>query len=205
MLIGVADLEQAGERVLAGTGLASVPGGRHHGWGTANRIVPLEESYLELLAVVDRAEAAADPIGQGFIRLLRDGDRPLLWVVATADLDATAARLGLPVSAKSRNLPDGTRVGWRSAGLEVALERPGLPFFIEWQVPAALHPGRMGAPHQRDPYGIAWVEIGADRPELEEWLAGAELPIRLGGAPGVNAVGVATGTGEIVVRAPAAG
>ncbi len=41
MLIGVADLAAAALELEAHCGLASVEGGRHPGWGTANRIVPL--------------------------------------------------------------------------------------------------------------------------------------------------------------------
>src|SRR5437764_15398189 len=58
---GVEDLDRAAAGVRERHGLASVPGGRHPGWGTANRIIPLGPSYLELLAVADAAEAAADP------------------------------------------------------------------------------------------------------------------------------------------------
>src|SRR5687767_15772991 len=39
-------------------GLASVDGGRHRDFGTANRIIPLGSTYLELVAVVDPGAAA---------------------------------------------------------------------------------------------------------------------------------------------------
>jgi Glyoxalase-like domain len=45
---GVDDLDRAAAQVQERYGLASVPGGRHPGWGTANRIIPLGPSYLEL-------------------------------------------------------------------------------------------------------------------------------------------------------------
>jgi hypothetical protein len=38
-------------------GLASIEGGRHPGWGTANRIIPLGDAYIELVTVVDDEEA----------------------------------------------------------------------------------------------------------------------------------------------------
>ena len=44
--------------------LPSVDGGRHPGWGTANRIVPLGDTYIELVTVVDEAEAAQSPFGR---------------------------------------------------------------------------------------------------------------------------------------------
>src|SRR5439155_22112836 len=154
---GVADLDRAAAEVQRRYGLASVPGGRHPGWGTANRIVPLGSSYLELLAVVEPDEAAADPVGSGYARRIRAGPGLMLWCLATDELDAVAAGLGLGIEAKSRVLPDGTRIDWRSAGLPAALENPSLPFFIEWGVAPEHHPGRMEASHGTTPWGIASV------------------------------------------------
>ena len=64
VLIAVADLAAAARELEVRHGLASVEGGRHPGWGTANRIVPLGDTYLELIAVVDEAEAAESPFGR---------------------------------------------------------------------------------------------------------------------------------------------
>jgi len=64
VVYATSDLHRAGERFLDELGLASVPGGTHPGWGTANRIVPLGTAYVELLAVVDPGVAQADPIGR---------------------------------------------------------------------------------------------------------------------------------------------
>lgn len=194
----VNDLETAGADLQRRYGLVSVPGGRHPGWGTANRIVPLGLSYLELIAVVDPAEAAGDRTGRRWLNRLDEPEGPLLVCLSTDDIDAVAARLGVEVEAKSRVRPDGAVVGWRSAGLEIALERPWLPFFISWEVPPELHPGRTpGA----DPGALAWVQIGAAPGELAGWLGGGgeTLPIRLGGPPRVNAVGVALGGREVVL------
>jgi hypothetical protein len=53
IVYAVDDLEAAAERLRREFGFASVVGGRHPGWGTANRIVPLGREYVELVAVVD--------------------------------------------------------------------------------------------------------------------------------------------------------
>lgn len=204
VVVGVADLEQAAKRFEAEFGLASVPGGRHPGWGTGNRIVPLGDGYLELVGVVDQEEAGRNSFGRAILTLVEEGDRLLLWCVATDDLEAVAARLELTVARGSRVLPDGTEIRWRSAGLEGAVAHRSLPFFIHWEVPAELHPGRMAAPHRRQPLGIAWVEVGGPEEPLRDWLgeAAAELPVRVtAGPPGVRAVGVALASGEeLVVR-----
>jgi len=128
VLIAVDDLDAAAREVEQRHGLASVEGGRHQGLGTANRIVPLGETYLELVAVVDDAEAS------GFATWVAAGRCPRLlgWCMRTDDLDEVAERLGLTVTDGSRARPDGTLLTWRMAGLERSADEPLLPFFIEW-------------------------------------------------------------------------
>src|SRR2546423_7910204 len=103
---GVDDLDRAAEEVQERYGLASVPGGRHPGWGTANRIVPLGDAYIELIAVVDEQEAA----GSGFGRWVASAPagRPFGWAVRTDDIAAVAARLGLRVDEGARRTAAGT-------------------------------------------------------------------------------------------------
>jgi hypothetical protein len=64
VLIAVADLMAAARAIEDEHGLMASEGGWHPGWGTANRIVPLGDAYLELVTVVDAAEAARSPFGQ---------------------------------------------------------------------------------------------------------------------------------------------
>jgi glyoxalase-like protein len=201
VVYGVQDLEAAASRMKQDFGLESVSGGRHPGWGTANRIVPLGPDYVELLAVVDRTEAEQDEIGRVFLATVAEGDRFFGWCVAVEDIEGVAARLGLPLTAGTRERPDGTVLRWRSAGLKEALAEPSLPFFITWDIPAELHPGRAPADHAVQPHGIEWLEIGGDALRLNEWLDGSKLPVRVvGGPPGVLAVGIAAEPDEIVVR-----
>src|SRR5205085_10332696 len=116
----VRDLDGAGARMLADHGLASVPGGRHVGMGTANRIVPLGDVYLELIGVVDVDEAAGSPLGAWVSSATAAGDRWGGWVAATDDLESVAARHGLEVLDGSRERPDGLTVRWRMAGMQRA-------------------------------------------------------------------------------------
>jgi Glyoxalase-like domain len=172
VLYAVRDLEAGGARFDEDLGLESVPGGRHPDWGTANRIVQLGPDYLELVAVVDPERAASSDFG----RLVRDAGEGLAgWAVATEDLDAVAARLGLHMERGSRKRPDGVRLAWRLAGMAEALHSGGaLPFFIQWEGPGELHPG---GDHSA-PAGIRRVEVAAGEAELREWLGGAQLPVR---------------------------
>ena len=105
VLVAVADLSAATREVEARYGLVSTEGGRHPGWGTANRIVPLGDSYLELVAVVDETEAAQSPFGSWVAAVHPTLARPFGWAVRTNELDNVARRLDLTVSAGSRGRP----------------------------------------------------------------------------------------------------
>jgi Glyoxalase-like domain len=185
-------------------GLASVPGGRHEGWGTANRIVPLGETYLELITVVDIDEAEQSEFGRAVRRALTE-EHPLVgWVVATDDIDGVAKRLELEVEEKSREADDGSTLSWRVAGIERALKTGGLPFFVQWEVPPERHPGAADVRHETDARGIAWVEVCADdRDTVNEWLGddAKDLPVRItDGDPALAAAAIETAGGEIVLR-----
>ena len=64
VLIAVTNLEAAAREFETRHRLSSVEGGRHLAWGTANRIVPLGSSYIELIAVVDEAVAGDSAFGR---------------------------------------------------------------------------------------------------------------------------------------------
>jgi hypothetical protein len=200
VLLAVPDLEGAGAMLLEEHGLASVEGGRHTGWGTANRIVPLGGQYIELVGVVDETQAETNPFGSTVRAKLENGGGLLGWCVAVHDADTEAERLGLAVTEGSRTRTDGVTLQWRTAGLEAALAEPWRPFFLEWRIPEDAHPGRADAPHRVEPEGIAWIELACDLQVLREWLGDAEVDVRLGeGPPSLLAVGIATSAGEAVL------
>jgi hypothetical protein len=200
VLIAVTDLGAAEREFEARYGLASLEGGRHPGWGTANRIVPLGESYLELVAVVDASEAAQSAFGRWVAAAPAEpGARPFGWVVRTPELDEVARRLGLTVEAGSRAAPSDQLVRWRSAGIEQAAAEPSLPFFIEWGRGTPL-PGRAAVTHPAGSVAITRLELSGDVDRLAFWLDNHQLPIAVSaGRPAVRKV-VLTGTaGEIVL------
>jgi hypothetical protein len=196
----VADLDRAAKRWRRDLGLDSVAGGRHPGWGTANRIVPLGDAYVELIAVADPQAARASAFGRSVLDAAAGGGRWLTFAAAPDDLDAVAARLGLEVTEGRRERPDGTTLRWRSAGLEDPRREPWMPFFIAWEGTPDLHPGRARAGHVVRPSGIARIEVAGDAVRLGEWLGGADLPVRVvAGPPGIRAVVVAVAGGELVI------
>jgi len=200
VVLAVADLEEAGERLHREHGLASVPGGLHPRWGTANRIVPLGQDYVELISVVDPEVGRSTALGRALLALTADGrDRWFAVCLSDTEIDATAERLGLAVEPGERARPDGERLRWRGAGIEDGLRDAWLPFFIAWDVPAAWHPGRTAIDHDAVVLGIARVEVAGELARLRDWLgpSGEGLPIEVvDGDPGVRAVELATEGGD---------
>ncbi|MBI3648995.1 MAG: VOC family protein [Actinobacteria bacterium] len=198
VVMAVRDLDAAAERLWEDHGLASVSGGHHPAWGTANRIVPLGEDYVELLAVVDPSVGASTVLGRTLLDLSAGGDRWFSACLATDDIGSTAERLGLDVVPGSRTRPDGSVIAWRGAGIEAPSREPWLPFFISWDVPSELHPGRAVVEHRVPVTGIARVEVAGDDARMRGWLGGADVPIRVvDAAPkGVREVAIATAGGN---------
>ncbi|MGZ5306415.1 MAG: VOC family protein [Actinomycetota bacterium] len=200
VVLGVQDLDVAGDRLLSEHGLASVAGGRHANWGTANRIVPLGADYLELIAVVDPEQAAGTALGREMTELTVDGDRWFSICLASDDVNPIAARLALPVDPGARTRPDGTEVRWRGAGVDAPTRPRWLPFFITWESARELHPGRTPIQHPSGANGIDWVEVGGDPERLSVWLGGADLPIRVvDDEPEVHRVVLSTADGAGLV------
>ena len=200
VIVAVADLDAAAAALEREHGLASVAGGRHPGHGTGNRIVPLGDSYLELMAVVDEDEASASPLGAWLRRRVAAiGDGPLALCLRTDDIAGASQRTGHRALPMSRRRPDGVELSWHLVALEAALT-DGMPFFIEWHIAAGDHPGRTHVEHRIAATGVAWVELGADAERLDEWLGSAVPEIRVvAGDPGVHRVAVSVADGEPLV------
>ena len=196
----VRDLDGAAVRFREELGLDSVVGGRHVGFGTANRIVPLGDQYIEIVGAVDEAEARRSAFGRSVLERTAQGDGWLVIVATTDDVEVEAARLGLEVTTGARARPDGSQVRWRMTGLDAPEREPWMPFFMTWDIPEELHPGRQRAGHGVQAQGLAWVEVGGDPERLRAWLGGQDLPIRVTDAPpGIVRAAVATAGGEIVI------
>jgi hypothetical protein len=90
---------------------------------------------------------------------------------------------------------------WRRGLIDDPSHDPWLPFFIQWDVPDELHPGRTPAAHCVRPTGIARVDIGGDDRRLRPLLGNAGLPLRaVGGEPGLRAVVLSlTGRGIVTL------
>jgi hypothetical protein len=121
VVIAVGDLAAAARQLEASVGIAATGGGRHPVLGTANRLVWLGDSYIELVTVADEAIAAGSWLGVPVAATLAHGGGFVTWAVASDDLDgdvssfrALGAGYGDLVDGERRRL-DGDIVRWRSA------------------------------------------------------------------------------------------
>ena len=127
VLIATADLDVAVARLRETHGLTPAGGGRHAGIGTENRIVPLGRGYLELISVVDPAEALSSPLGAAFAaRIAKRGEGLIGWAVAVENVAAVAARTRSELDVIERAGLKATL-----AGVSVAMADQYLPFFIQ--------------------------------------------------------------------------
>jgi hypothetical protein len=167
VVLAVQTLDVAPE-LFAQHGLDAYQGGVHLGWGTANVIAPLGSAYLEGIGVVDREAAAHSVFGRWLAATLARRQRFMGWAVRTDDIEGVARRLGRRVDPGSRLRTDGRELRWRTVGSERALYDPSMPFFIQWDVPDDLHPGRGGDDE------LVRVDVTGDESRILDWLG--ELP-----------------------------
>jgi Glyoxalase-like domain len=173
VVIGVGDLNDAARRLSRVFGLTSVVGGRHRGWGTTNQLVPLGDSYLELVTVVDPVEAATAPFGRWAAEMSATGSG-WGWAVRTDAIHVIADRLGLAVVEGSRPAPDGRLLTWHVAGIEQARQNPSLPFFIQWGRDTPL-PGQTAVAHRSGTWVLSTLVVAGDDHLVHDWL-GERLP-----------------------------
>ena len=201
VLIAVADLDKAGQEIEVRHGLGSIEGGRHLAWGTANRIIPLGDSYLELIAMFDAAKAAESAVGRWVASGVSKPGGPLGWAVRTTELDNIAQRLHLEVHEGSRVSPVGEQLRWRTAGMDQAIAEPALPFFIEW-APGTKLPGQTPIRHPAGLTRITGLVLDGNPRRVAEWLGPHRLSIVVRpGKSALRAVHISSEAGEIVVGA----
>ena len=171
VVVAVSDLDTAAHVLRTRYGLATVEGGRHPDWGTANRVVPLGATYLELVAVADERTATGNAFGRW---IAASSGGPLGWAVRSSPLEAVAARLGLEIAPGSRETATGEVLRWRIAGIAEAAAEPCLPFFIEWgrQTP---FPGRTHLEHPCGRARLVRIELEGDVERTIGWL-GVQAP-----------------------------
>jgi hypothetical protein len=201
VLLATQDLTAASRALADQYGLRSCEGGRHPDWGTENRIVPVGDAYLELVAVVDEGVAERCSFGRWVASARPVVVQPIGWAVRTTSIDTIAERHGLIVIPGSRAAPSGHLLSWRLAGVERAAVEPLLPFFIEWgdETP---HPSRALGEGSNGSVEIARLELTGDPHRLAQWLGDDGAPVVVdAGPPGLTMVVLSTPGGDIGIDA----
>lgn len=174
VLVAVRDLNDAASRFEREHGLVALPGGRHPGAGTANMIIPLGSTYIELIAVVDESEAQTLPRSRRVAEALEAGGTFAAWAARTEDMDGLRVALEKegwdlpPVNPGTRVRPDGVRLEWRTQELVAGAAPSVLPFVIEWRVPAGSHPAEAAATHPSGAGDIVALRFTSPSPEADE-------------------------------------
>jgi hypothetical protein len=166
-------------------------------------ILPLAgNTYLEVVEVLDHPASDKAPFGQAVRARSALGGGWLGWVVAVDDIAVVEQRLGREAAHGNRHLPDGSELLWKQIGVNGLLADPQLPFFIEWESPAAMHPSAGADPA----YSLACLEIAGDPLRVSEWLGETvEAPLEdvkvewaaPNGTPGIIAAQVQTPNGLV--------
>lgn len=199
VVIAVPDLLVAAREFRDNYGLVSLEGGRHPAWGTANRIMPLGDSYLELVSVVDEAKAIESVFGSWVARGASPHGRAIGWAVRLQNLDAVAKRLHLQVEGGSRTTATGDLVQWRTAGIAQAASDASLPFFIEWG-PRTPLPGKAPITHPSGATGVARLILHSSPGRLAAWLGDHRIPIVVhAGEPALAGIVLSGSGGETVI------
>ena len=200
---GPGGLAATAERIGAQLGTRFVDGGVHPRFGTRNVLLPLaDHTYLEIVEVLDHPASDKAPFGQAVRARSALGGGWLGWVVAVSDISSVEKRLGREAATGNRYRPDGTELRWRQIGVNGLIADPQLPFFVQWEIPAELHPSQGAA----GDYSLACLEIAGDPQRVSEWLGETvEAPLEdvkvewvaPNGTPGILAVQVQTPHGLV--------
>jgi hypothetical protein len=160
-------LASTAHRIGGLLGREFIDGGVHPRFGTRNMTLPLAgNTYLEIVEVLDHPASDKAPFGQAVRARSAAGGGWLGWVVAVDDITVVEKRLGREAVTGHRYRPDGTELHWKQIGVNGLLADPQLPFFVQWQIPAELHPSAGADPS----FSLACLEIAGDPRRVSEWL-----------------------------------
>jgi hypothetical protein len=177
-------------------------------------------AYLEIESLVDpfatmdankrpwwytRAVAVKSPIFSG-VRLR---------VTTMDELTEIARRHGGTIRPTStiRTPPEGPEVRFRDTPYTPRMADPwqtGKPTWCCWENRLYMHPSGqpvINAPGLVDPMGVAWLEMGGTKAQMQEWLGQNPDDLHMtfnGRSAGLYAIGVKTDVGDVEIRRPSA-
>lgn len=182
LVVAVRDLAAATELYAKLLGRAPSWRGAHPGWGTANALFRLENTYLELVS-----PSGAGPMGEGLrTRLAGAGEGLVGFALRTDDATACSTRLraaGLaaadPIVGEGHDTGTGAVRRWRNVLLPAAASRGILVFGIEHGSPSDALP--LVAPERpaASISGIDHVVVRTEAPDAAIRFYGDQLGLRL--------------------------
>jgi hypothetical protein len=198
-------LRDTADRLAGALGVDPVDGGVHPRFGTRNMILPLAEGrYVEVVEVLDHPASDKAPFGQAVRQCSAAGGGWLGWVVAVEDITPVERRLGRRSVPGNRHRPDGIELRWRQVGINGLIADPQLPFLVQWEVPAGLHPSAAAPSAVR----LEGLQIAGEDTHVLDWLG---LPDRFPqqtvafnfvapqGSPGLRTCTFGTANGSVTI------
>jgi hypothetical protein len=188
---------------------------------TGQKAVPLGGDggvYMEIEGIVDPF-ASANPARRPWWHKRAVAARGSIFsgvslrVNTMEELRDIAKRHGGDVRLNTRTPPDGAQFKFWSAPHSAAMADPsesGKPTWCCWENRLYMHPGGqpiVNAPGLVQPMGVAWLEMGGTRAQMQEWLGQNPDDLKMkfnGKSPGLYAVGVNTDGGLVEIRRPSA-
>lgn len=219
--MGCANVYTTAFDLMKATRLGHYDGGFDGNVTIGQKTMPLGGgAYLEIESLVDpfatadaskrpwwyrRAVAMKSPIFSG-IRLR---------VNTMEELSEIAKRHGGTVRPRVnvRTPPEGPEAKFRDAPYAANMADPwltGKPTWCCWENRLYMHPSGqpvINASGLVEPMGVAWMEMGGTRAQMQEWLGQNpdDLRMKFNGKPaGLYAIGVRTDAGEVEIRRPSA-
>lgn len=187
------------QRIGSDLGGTFIDGGRHPSFGTRNFILPLAGgAYVEVVSALDHPAAQKAPFGQAVHRRAEDGGGWLSWVLSVTDIAPVEQRLGRPAARGHRIRPDGVELCWKQIGVLDTMERPYMPFFVQWDCTDTEHPSAGGGT-----IAIESIELSGDPAtvrdvvDLDAGLDGVVITWVQDDEPGVSAVTFRTPGGSV--------
>jgi hypothetical protein len=199
LLYATPDVDATVSELEERLGASFNPGGRHPGWGTRNRILPLGgRRYLEVIGP-DEEQPGAD--GRRILDVDRLGEprmawwavRPFLMPLTCGEFEAMGFVPGEVIEGR-RELQGGGELVWQMTDPRVRLEGGVLPLVIDWE--GAEHPGEADSP-------VELAGLRLEHPDHERLSAAFRelgLPeVHAADAPGLVAT-LATPRGAVTLR-----
>jgi hypothetical protein len=183
VVLAVPDLAAASTRFAALSGIVPLPGGRHLGLGTANRLVGLGAGrYLEIVGPDPASPNPQRPRPFGIDGLTQP--HLVTWARATGEIDNAVARArhagydpGAP-RAMSRRTPDGALLSWRLTLAADGMDTGVVPFLIEWG--NTPHPSAQAGLPTLDVESFDVVAADLERVRSATMALGLDVPVAAG-------------------------